>query len=76
MKFLSFVMAQIGARMKIEVIYRSIVKQPDAEAVVNSVITNLRLGSGVASVIHTAASPWLEVSCRPPSKPQATESAT
>jgi cell division protein FtsZ len=51
--------------MKIEVISGNIVKQPDAEAIVNSVNVNLRLGSGVAGAIHTAAGSELEVYCRP-----------
>ena len=51
--------------MKIEIIVGNIVAQHDADAVVNSANTNLRLGSGVAGAIHTAAGPELEVFCRP-----------
>ena len=51
--------------MKIEVIVGNIVKQPDMEAVVNSANANLRLGSGVAGAIHTAAGPALEAHCKP-----------
>lgn len=51
--------------MKIEVVHGNIVKQPDVEAVVNSANANLRLGSGVAGAIHTAAGPRLEEYCKP-----------
>ncbi|WP_426147236.1 macro domain-containing protein [Polaromonas sp. DSR2-3-2] len=51
--------------MKVEVVYGNIVKQPDAEALVNSANANLRLGSGVAGAIHTAAGPTLEAFCQP-----------
>lgn len=51
--------------MKIEIIQGNIVKQPDVEAVVNSANANLRLGSGVAGAIHTAAGPKLEEYCKP-----------
>lgn len=51
--------------MKIEVIVGNIVKQADMEAVVNSANANLRLGSGVAGAIHSAAGPKLEAYCQP-----------
>jgi len=51
--------------MKLEVVVGNIVKQPDVEAIVNSANANLRLGSGVAGAIHTAAGDQLEAYCRP-----------
>ena len=51
--------------MKIEVVIGNIIMQPDVDAVVNSANANLRLGSGVAGAIHTAAGPELEKFCQP-----------
>jgi len=51
--------------MKIEIVQGNIVKQPDVDALVNSANANLRLGSGVAGAIHTAAGPKLEEYCKP-----------
>jgi len=51
--------------MKIEVVIGDIIMQPDVDAVVNSANANLRLGSGVAGAIHTAAGPELEAFCKP-----------
>lgn len=51
--------------MKIEVVVGNIIMQPDVDALVNSANANLRLGSGVAGAIHTAAGPELEKFCKP-----------
>ncbi len=50
--------------MKIEVNIANIANQPDIEALVNSANANLRLGSGVAGAIHTAAGAEMEEYCR------------
>jgi O-acetyl-ADP-ribose deacetylase (regulator of RNase III) len=51
--------------MNIEVILGNLVKQPDLMAIVNSANGNLRLGSGVAGAVHTAAGIELEDYCEP-----------
>jgi O-acetyl-ADP-ribose deacetylase (regulator of RNase III) len=50
--------------MIVEVVIGNIANQPDIEAVVNSANGNLRLGSGVAGAIHTAAGRELEEYCQ------------
>lgn len=50
--------------MIVEVVIGNIANQPDIEAVVNSANGNLRLGSGVAGAIHTAAGRELEEHCQ------------
>lgn len=50
--------------MKVEVLIANIASQADIEAVVNSANANLRLGSGVAGAIHTAAGRELEEYCQ------------
>lgn len=50
--------------MIVEVVIGNIANQPDIEAVVNSANGNLRLGSGVAGAIHTAAGRELEAYCQ------------
>ena len=49
-----------GVEMKVEVVIGNIANQPDVETLVNSANGNLRLGSGVAGAIHTAAGRELE----------------
>ncbi len=51
--------------MDIQVVIGDITKQPDVDAIVNSANANLRMGSGVAGAIHTAAGPALEEYCKP-----------
>ncbi len=50
--------------MIFEVVIGNIANQSDIEAVVNSANGNLRLGSGVAGAIHTAAGRELEDYCQ------------
>jgi O-acetyl-ADP-ribose deacetylase (regulator of RNase III) len=50
--------------MELEVVIGDITKQSDVEAIVNSANANLRMGSGVAGVIHRAAGPKLEEFCQ------------
>lgn len=50
--------------MIVEVVIGNIANQSDIAAVVNSANGNLRLGSGVAGVIHTAAGRELEEFCQ------------
>jgi len=50
--------------VKVDVVIGNIAKQADLEAVVNSANGNLRLGSGVAGAIHTAAGRELEEYCQ------------
>jgi O-acetyl-ADP-ribose deacetylase (regulator of RNase III) len=49
--------------MNIQVVVANLINQPDAQAVINSANANLRLGSGVAGAIHTAAGDELENYC-------------
>lgn len=52
--------------MQIEYLIADIARQPATfDAVVNSANANLRLGSGVAGAIHSAAGPELEAYCQP-----------
>ena len=51
--------------MDVSFVYGNIIRQPDAQAVVNSAKANLRFGSGVAGAIHGAAGPRLEEFCEP-----------
>ena len=55
---------QRGVEMKVEVVIGNIANQPDIETLVNSANGNLRLGSGVAGAIHTAAGRELEEYCQ------------
>lgn len=50
--------------MKVQVVIGNIANQPDIEAIVNSANGNLKLGSGVAGAIHTAAGLELEEYCQ------------
>jgi hypothetical protein len=49
--------------MDISFVFGNIIRQPDAQAVVNSADANLRFGAGVTEVIHGAAGPRLEDYC-------------
>jgi O-acetyl-ADP-ribose deacetylase (regulator of RNase III) len=40
--------------VRVEIVVGNIVRQPDVDALVSSANANLRFGSGVAGVIHTA----------------------
>ena len=51
--------------MDVSFVYGNIIRQPDAQAVVNSANANLRFGSGVAGAIHGAAGQRLEDFCEP-----------
>lgn len=53
-----------GLAVIVEVVIGNIANQPDIDAVVNSANGNLRLGSGVAGAIHTAAGCELEEYCQ------------
>ena len=51
--------------MDVSFVYGNIIRQPDAQAVVNSANANLGFGSGVAGAIHGAAGQRLEDFCEP-----------
>lgn len=51
--------------MEIQIVIGDITKQADVDAIVNSANANLRMGSGVAGAIHSAAGPKLEEYCKP-----------